>query len=90
MARDNLMHSVEIDGLILNLGAVELETARIRSQWEDAQNAMDSWIHAEGPTGAGSGDITLMATHTPGNLLLSIRLFSADSWRRPYAKRSTQ
>ena len=66
-ARDNLRQSAEIDTLILNVGAAELETARIQSLWEDAQNAVNNWSRAEGPTGVGSGDTTLLiATHTAG------------------------
>ena len=39
---------------------------RIRSQWEDVENALNSWSHAECPTSVGSGDTTLLiSTHTP-------------------------
>ena len=66
LARGNLWQSAEIDRRILNLGAAEVETVRIQSQLEDAQNTINSWSRAEGPTGVGSGDATLlMATHTP-------------------------
>ena len=58
LVRVNLRHSSEIDGRIFNMGAVELEIARIRSQWEDAQKPLNSWSRAECPTGVGSGDTT--------------------------------
>ena len=58
----------------------ELERTRIRSQWEDAQNAVNNWSHAEGLTGVGSGDTTLlMATHTTLEIHLSLRYNVAPS-----------
>ena len=68
-ARDNLLQSVVTDRPILNFGAAELETARIQSLLEDAQHGMNSWSRAEGPTGVGPRDTSLlMATHTTGNI----------------------
>ena len=47
---------------------MEHERVRIQSTWEVAQNSLNSWSHAEGPTSVGSGDTTLlMATDTAGN-----------------------
>ena len=70
---DNLRQSAEIERVILTLPEAEIETPRIRSQWEDGQNAMNSWRRAEGPTSVGSGDtILLMATHTPLERHLSL------------------
>ena len=57
---------------LLTSGAVKRETARYRSLWEDAQNAMNSWSHAEGPTGVGSRDPTLLIGHTPLEIHLSL------------------
>ena len=50
VARDKMR---EIDRLILNLGTAEMEAAHIQSLWEDVHCAMNSWSHAEGPTGVG-------------------------------------
>ena len=69
--RDNLRQSAEIDRLTLNSGAAELETARIQSQGEVAQNALNSWSRAGGPTGVGSRNSTLL-THTPLEVHLSL------------------
>ena len=53
-----------------------METARIPSQWEDAQNTWNSWSYAAEEmyaTGVGSGETTLLVTaHTAGNTSQSI------------------
>ena len=60
LARENLGQSAEIERFILSLQEAEIETARVQSLWEDAQNTLNNWSHAAEDmyrTGVGSGDI---------------------------------
>ena len=61
LARENLRQSAEIERFILSLQEAEIETARIQSPWEDAQNTLNNWSHAAEEmrrTSVGSGDTT--------------------------------
>ena len=105
LARDNLRQAAEIDRLILNFGAAELEAVRIQSLREDVQNATISWSRAEGPTGVGSVDTTLLMD-TPLEIHLSqlykispsrahcplqhLVVYQLTAGRDPCAKRSTR
>ena len=65
LARANLGHLAEIDRILFNFEAAELERRRAK--------CFEHLSHAEGPTGVGSGDTTLlMATHTPLEMYLSL------------------
>ena len=71
LARENLRHSAEIQRYNVCFGEADIETVRIQSLWEDAQNTLHSWsCSAEQvyPTGVGSGETTVLVTrHTSGN-----------------------
>ena len=95
MAHENLRHSAEIARRILNLGAADSETARIRSQRENAQHAMNSSIPMETRANSdeqlesrgGSDTCRIRRYHsTDGckSLRRAIRLVSANSrWKTP-------
>ena len=67
----NLRQPAEIERFILSLQEANMETARTKSLWEDAQNIMNCWSYAaeeKHTTRVGSGDTTLLiARHTAGN-----------------------
>ena len=71
----NLRQSAEIERCILSLQEAEIETARIQSLSEDAQNIWNRWSYATEEmytTGVGSGDTTLLiAAQTAGDTSLS-------------------
>ena len=71
LVRENIRQSAEFERFILSLQEAEIETARLQSPWEDAQNTFNSWSYAAEelyPTAVGSGDsYLLIAAHTAGD-----------------------
>ena len=79
LARDSLRQSAQIDQLIQNLGAAELETSRIQSPWEDPQNVLNCCSHAAGPTGVSTDGHTHTAGNTSRSTLQNFTVSSAVS-----------